>query len=348
MSAPRWWFDQGAANNQESPVTGRRLTDPSWIVVCLLVLQIVVYLQTIHQETRVITQLINYDAAAQHMGTWLFGYDWNVCGCGTFREPVSEVRAQALMKRYVERLARKLHSAVSYFAALERRYSGCGHSPVPVHWHFLASSIQPTGMASVAERLWGELFGDAKVDPYDSSSPGAYYVCKLASHQNCTILLDGMERLNYNGPTDLIAAAHENPHVPGHLKDKVFGEYLRLRPMQSDLAVVEPYKHERGRVTSITNQIGIQQGDWNSENAESFTPDIQSEPKITHAALKVVRSMQLRITSPSAPPGKPRPAEHVEAPRISACDSRHAASHGVLWQFRNAEVHKPVWIPPSH
>jgi hypothetical protein len=95
-------------------------------------------------------------------------------------------------------------------------------------------------MASVAERLWGQLFGNAKVDPYDSSL-AAYYASKLSPHQNSTILDGGMERLNYNGPTDLIAAAYANEYVPDHLKDKVFGEFLRVRPLQSDLAVVEPY-----------------------------------------------------------------------------------------------------------
>src|ERR1700689_2878568 len=99
------------------------------------------------------TQLIKYDAAAQHTGTWLSGYDSNVFGFGTYREPVSEVRAQALVKRFFARLARKLHTPVSYFAALERRFSGCGHSPVPVHWHVLVAAPEPTGMAGVAERL---------------------------------------------------------------------------------------------------------------------------------------------------------------------------------------------------
>ena len=292
-------------------------------------------------------QLINYNAAAQHMGTWLSGYDWNVFGCGTYRDPVSEVRAQALMKRYFERLARKLHTPVSFYAALERRYSGCGLSPVPAHWHFLAACIEPAGMASIAERLWKELFGDAKVELYDSSA-AAYYVSKLSPHQNSTILDGGMERLSYNGPTDLVAAAYANPYVPDHLKDKVFGEFLRVRPVHSDPDAMEPYKPGATGITSITNQIAIQQDDSNSESVELFAPQIQSEPKITHAILKAARSRQPRITSSSASSGKRRPAEHVETPGVSAYHFRHAADHGVLQQFRNRELHKPVWIPPSH
>ena len=175
-------------------------------------------------------ELIKYNAMAQHTGTWLRGYHWNIVGCGTYREPVSEVGAQALMKRFMERLARKLRTPVPYFAALERRYSGCGHSPIPAHWHFLAASSQPAGMKGLAQDLWRELFGDAKIDYYDSSKPGTYYVCKLAANPNCTILAGGIEKLVYRGPADLIAAAQCDPYVPDHLKNKVFGEFLRIRP----------------------------------------------------------------------------------------------------------------------
>jgi hypothetical protein len=164
----------------------------------------------------------------------------------------------------------------------------------------------------VAERLWRDLFGHANVEPYDSSLNGAYYASKLVPHQNCTILDGGMERLNYNGPADLIAAAQVNPYVPDHLKDKVFGEYLRVRPSKSDLGVAEPHKAARGGMV-YTQAIRIQ----------------PSDPR-------AVRSGQKRTSSPSASRGKPRLA------------LRQAAGHGVLWEFRNAELHEPVWIPPSH
>ena len=65
------------------------------------------------------TPLITYNAVAQHIGSWFSGYDWDVYGCGTYREPVSEMRAQALMKRFIERLTRRLRTPVSYFAALK-------------------------------------------------------------------------------------------------------------------------------------------------------------------------------------------------------------------------------------
>jgi len=35
--------------------------------------------------------------------------------------------------------------------------------------------------------------------------------------------------LDYHGPSDLLAAAAENPYVPAHLKDRAFGQYLVVR-----------------------------------------------------------------------------------------------------------------------
>lgn len=151
-------------------------------------------------------RLINYNAMAQHTGTWLRGYDWDIYGCGTYREPKNETHAQALLKRFMERLQRKLHAPVSYFAALERRWSGCGdcapmerrwsgwgESPIAVHWHILAASVSNEAMAPMADSLWSELFGNAKIEPYDANRDGAFYVCNLASHQNGLILSGNLD-----------------------------------------------------------------------------------------------------------------------------------------------------------
>jgi hypothetical protein len=175
------------------------------------------------------SRLVNYDAMAQHTGTWLSGYNWNIYGCGTYRQPECEARAEALMKRFMERLERKLHAPVPYYAALERRYSGCGFSPIPVHWHFLAASVSSEAMVSIATDLWEGSFGNAKIDSYDSDRPAAFYVSKLVSHQNGSVLAGKLDQLDYHGPSDLLAAAAENPYVPAHLKDRAFGQYLVVR-----------------------------------------------------------------------------------------------------------------------
>jgi hypothetical protein len=174
-------------------------------------------------------RLMTYNAPRQHWGTYLSGFDWDIYGCGTYREPVGAVRAEALMKRYIEHLSRKLKAPVSFFAALERRYSGCGMSPIPVHWHFLAASDPGYRLREIATDLWMEKFGDVKVDTYDPARNGVFYVSKLAGHPNGAFLFKNMDLFSYQGPKDLIAAAHANPYVPQHLKSKVHGQYLVVR-----------------------------------------------------------------------------------------------------------------------
>lgn len=175
------------------------------------------------------SRLMTYNAAQQHWGTYLQGFDWSIYGCGTYREPVSAVRAEALMKRYMERLSRKMKTPISYFAGLEQRLSGCGMSPIPVHWHFLATCDPDYGLSEVAQALWTEKFGDAKIEAYDPVRNGAFYVSKLAGHANGDFTFGNMDMLTYRGPSDLIAAAHANPYVPNHLKEKVHGQYLAVR-----------------------------------------------------------------------------------------------------------------------
>lgn len=179
--------------------------------------------------------LKSYSPMAQHTGTWLRGYSWNIYGCGTFSKPVGEVYAVALMKRFMEKLDHKLRAPVSYYAALERRYSGCGMSPIPVHWHFLAACPRSEGMVNLATRIWEDQCGNAKIERYDGTRYGCFYVSKLVNHANGAILDGKFEHLKYNGPTDLLAAAATDPYVPNNLKDKVFGKYLALR--DADLCV---------------------------------------------------------------------------------------------------------------
>ena len=207
------------ADYQKVPQEGD--LEVAWIVVCLQADQ--------NKEMNMQSRLMTYSAPQQHWGTYLRGFNWNVYGCGTYREPVSAVRAEVLMKRYMERLSRKLKAPVSYFAALERRYSGCGMPPIPAHWHFLAACDPAYGMREVAQALWTEKFGDAKVDVYDPSQGGAFYISKLAGHANGEFTFANLDLLAHHGPSDLMAAAHASAYVPDHLKDKLHGQYGVVR-----------------------------------------------------------------------------------------------------------------------
>jgi hypothetical protein len=175
-------------------------------------------------------RLVGYDAGAQHYGEWLHGYEWQIYGCGTYRSPVNEAQAHAFIKRFFERLEKRIKATVGFFASMERRYSGCGMSPIPLHWHFLAASenADPSVVARTAKFLWKDKFGDAKVDPYDESRDAAFYVAKCVMLPHCSIEMRFPPFLAYHGSADLLQVATENPFVPEHLKDRVSGPYLRF------------------------------------------------------------------------------------------------------------------------
>jgi hypothetical protein len=174
-------------------------------------------------------RLVGYNAGVQHYGEWLRGYDWQIYGCGTYRSPVNEVQARAYLKRFFERLEKRIRATVGYFASMERRYSGCGMSPIPIHWHFLAASENrdPSFVASTAQALWKDKFGDAKIDPYDPSGDAAFYVAKSAMLSHCSMEWKPQPFLDYQGPADLLESAAENPYVPDHLKNRVVENFLR-------------------------------------------------------------------------------------------------------------------------
>jgi len=202
-------------------------------------------------------RMVEYHPLAQHYGAWLEGYDWKIYGCGTFRRPECDARAQALGKRFFERLERRLHTPVTYAAVMERRYSGCGLPSIAPHWHFLAASETPVEQMWLgADLIWKRHFGDALILPYDPEGDGAFYVAKLAWHENGVLAVRNLDRLEYHGPADLLEAARANPYVPDQLKDKVFGEYLvsreyPLKPRKRRLTPTELNSTPEHRPSSI-------------------------------------------------------------------------------------------------
>jgi hypothetical protein len=174
--------------------------------------------------------LATYDPMAQHYGTWIKGYPWNIYGCGTFRNQVNKGYAIARMRRAIEHLEKRLGPPVSYFAALEDRPSGCGMSPIKLHWHFVAACKHHEGMSTLLEGIWKKLCGLSLIKPYDPTSQGSFYVSKLASRSDTEILENNLELLEYHGPSDLIAAAQASSYVQPHLADKVFGKYMVMLP----------------------------------------------------------------------------------------------------------------------
>lgn len=72
--------------------------------------------------------------------------------------------------------------------------------------------------------------GNCKIEVYDPDKDAAFYVTKLIENPDTMFLDRNMQLLDYHGPMDLLDAAKNNPYVPDHLNDKLFGEYLVTRP----------------------------------------------------------------------------------------------------------------------
>jgi hypothetical protein len=181
-------------------------------------------------------RLVGYNAGAQHYGEWLRGYDWQIYGCGTYSTPVNERQAHAFLKRFFERLRKRIRASVGFYAALEQRYSGCGMSPIPLHWHFLAASTHENAalVAEAAQDLWSGKFGNSKIDEYDATGNASFYVAKCAMLPHCSSEVSFPPFLAYHGPADLLQAAAESPFVPEHLKNRAPGTYLRYESFPAD------------------------------------------------------------------------------------------------------------------
>jgi len=179
-------------------------------------------------------RLITYNATAQHYGEWLRGYDWQIYGCGTFRNSVNERQASAFLKRFFERLEKRVRASIGHCAALEHRYSGLGMSPIPLHWHFLAASNgkDAADLASAGQVLWQELFGNAKIDPYDPAGNAAYYVAKTASLPHCAMEYHILPFVADSEISDTSVAIQQNPYVAQHLKHLNSGIGMQLVGMK--------------------------------------------------------------------------------------------------------------------
>jgi hypothetical protein len=182
------------------------------------------------------TRLKTYHVSSQQYGAFFSGFEWQIFGCGTFRHQVSAEVAEASMRGFLSRLERSLGDCpVASIAVLERRISGCGSSGTHLHWHFLAAAPcqYQSLMFKGALSIWSTHYGDAKIDIYDSRRPGAHYMAKTAALGDFNYLIHNLFRLRYFGPEDIPSAIREDPYVPQHAKNMVFGSTLRLASSDS-------------------------------------------------------------------------------------------------------------------
>jgi hypothetical protein len=183
--------------------------------------------------------LFNFNSTSQDYGEYFAGFPWTLYGCGTYRKKPSIDVAGSLLKRYFRELGKSIGAPVAYLAVPERRTSGCGYHPIPLHWHFLAAGPCHLTAALLrnAKQLWTDGLGNAAVSPYDRSRPGAHYIAKLAGGHDFNFHLDNLDRLPYQGPRDLFQAAIDNSYVPAHAKGLIRSDTLALRDNVTKLPV---------------------------------------------------------------------------------------------------------------
>jgi hypothetical protein len=183
--------------------------------------------------------LFNFNGTSQDYGEFFAGFPWTLYGCGTYRKKPSIDIAGSLLKRYFRDLGRSINAPVAYIAVPERRTSGCGYHPIPLHWHFLAAgpSHRTTTLLLNAQQLWTDGSGNAAIGLYDRSRPGAHYLAKLAGCRDFNFYLGNLDRLRYQGPKDLFKAAINNDYVPAHSKGLIRSNTLVLRDNETKLPV---------------------------------------------------------------------------------------------------------------
>ena len=171
---------------------------------------------------------------AQLYGDYFKGYSWTVFGCGTFIYTISSQHAEAMLKTYMRRLGKEVRGKVSYIAVLEYRYSGCGLSPIRKHFHFLAAcpSQWTNIFPSLASTLWEKMAGLCKIEPYDPLMSGAYYVAKLAAHQQFDWFAGNLELLVHTGEPELLAKDEMN--LVHSIAPAKLAQTLATHPASSD------------------------------------------------------------------------------------------------------------------
>jgi len=188
-----------------------------------------------NDATRWSRRLQSYNQTVQDYGTFFAGFAWQIYGCGTYRTAQSGDSAVGIFHAFHRRLRSSINSRIAMIAVPEKRYSGCGAPAIPLHWHFFMSGPQHLShtLLKNAQTIWTAKYGDAKIEPYDATMSGAYYLAKGARENDFDYLLLDLCRLPYQGPTDLMNHSLTAPYVPAHVRSQRTRETRRLRNEQT-------------------------------------------------------------------------------------------------------------------
>lgn len=126
--------------------------------------------------------LTNYSTSIQQYGDFFASFPWSHIDTGTFRKRVGLERATKWLKQFMRDLGMSVRARIAYVAVPERRTSGLGLAPIPLHFHFVIAcpSQHVRIVLANARGLWSPSIGDIKIGPYDPSRAEGHYLAKLA------------------------------------------------------------------------------------------------------------------------------------------------------------------------
>lgn len=110
----------------------------------------------------------------------------------TFGRQLSETRGIHLREDFIDSVGRLTHGRVGWVRADEQRWSGCGTTDIPLHFHSLLKYQHVLAPEAVAT-LWKSKAGDAKVESYRSGGGAGYYIAKMFPYEDTHYDLGGLE-----------------------------------------------------------------------------------------------------------------------------------------------------------
>jgi hypothetical protein len=173
--------------------------------------------------------LRGFDSVVNDYGTFIGGHPWDFIG--TYRTRKSHGSATLLLEVFFNRLRKSITCPIAWLAVLERCTSGLGLPAGALHWHFVmaAPPQHRQALGRNAATLWSDHYGNAKVEAFDPQLNGSFYISKLAAGGDFDFYGDNLDRLPYNGPSDIFAHAQSQPYVPDHVRHLTRYRTLALR-----------------------------------------------------------------------------------------------------------------------
>ena len=181
-------------------------------------------------------RLQTYSVVQQDYGTYFASFPWQVFMTATFRISTTALGASKASEVFLERLERSLGRATAV-CALERRHSGCGYSPIALHWHLLLQvpGREADEVRDRAQTLWSERYGNCDVRLYDPEKQGAYYIAKTARQADFEWTPWRLEQLQLCDSSERPLLQQEHAYIPEHARDLVYGTTLRLRNLDNQV-----------------------------------------------------------------------------------------------------------------